>query len=100
MNRNQLFPVLAHLLIALAVSCGIARTYADPPTPKPVDTPKNAADQRQKRQDRWKIILNTKSGDDYIQQLNALGAYVKSLGQPSSEQTGARGLATATPQTK
>jgi cytochrome c oxidase subunit 2 len=48
----------------------------------------------------FKPIMPTFQGLVSDEQLSALVAYVKSLGQSQSEQTGARGLATATPQTK
>jgi cytochrome c oxidase subunit 2 len=48
----------------------------------------------------FKPIMPTFQGLVSDEQLSALVAYVKSLGQSQSEQTGARGMATATPQTK
>jgi len=48
----------------------------------------------------FKPIMPTFQGQVSDDQLNALVAYVKSLGQSQSDQTGARGMATATPQTK
>jgi len=48
----------------------------------------------------FKPIMPTFQGLVSDEQLSALVAYVKSLGQSQSEPTGARGLATATPQTK
>ena len=48
----------------------------------------------------FKPIMPTFQGQISDDQLNALVAYVKSLGQPQSEQNGARGMATATTETK
>jgi cytochrome c oxidase subunit 2 len=48
----------------------------------------------------FKPIMPTFQGQISDEQLNALVAYLKSLGRPLSDQTGARGMATATPQTK
>jgi cytochrome c oxidase subunit II len=48
----------------------------------------------------FKPIMPTFQGQVSDEQLNALVAYVKSLGQQQSEPTGGRGMATATPQTK